>query len=204
MVLAVSHDTGQLRRASDRKATAARRRRRGRCRRGSLSSVAPPQLQQRSPRFCGGLPNWPRGPALEATCRVAAFHPFEDHRRHVAAAIRCYRRQGHSRTSLPHRTIATSGRCHVPYMSRKRRKSATTLHTRCCLLGGRLPNRGPERRLLPPLLPRMLLCRSHVHDASLRRGSRRILRRSLGLSRSLLTPEAPCKCSNSPSSFPLL
>jgi hypothetical protein len=68
---------------------------------GWLSSPAPPQLQQRSPRFCGGLPHRTHGPAPEAARRVAALPAIYDHRRHVAAPLRRHWRHRHSSVPPP-------------------------------------------------------------------------------------------------------
>ena len=70
-----------------------------------LSSVFPPQAQQCPSRLPGRFSRWSYGPASQATSRVTAFLPFNDHWGYVAAAVRRYRRYGHLRTLFPRATM---------------------------------------------------------------------------------------------------
>jgi hypothetical protein len=79
--------------------------------RGGLSSPRPPQLQQRPPRFCGGLPHRTYAPAPQTTRCVAALRPIYDHRRHVAAPFWRHWRHRHSRVHPLQRTTTFVAHC---------------------------------------------------------------------------------------------
>jgi hypothetical protein len=93
----------------------------------NLSSVSPSQTQQRPSRLLGSSPSRPRGSASEAASRVASFLTFDDHRSHVAAPSRRYRRHGHLHTSSPHGHICSMPSGALPQGSSGAQRGAAEL-----------------------------------------------------------------------------